>query len=46
MYLTLIGVIKIIPLYHPAVATYDINKLETLKNDFQILKEKWSQLLK
>jgi len=35
---TLTGVIKIIPLYHPAVATYNSNMLETLKKDFKILK--------
>ena len=29
--------VKIIPLYHPAVATYNINMKETLKNDFKIL---------
>jgi len=37
---TLTGVIKIIPLYHPAVATYNMNMLETLKKDFKVLKEK------
>jgi len=30
--------IKIIPLYHPAVATYNPNKKEVLRKDFQILK--------
>jgi len=35
---TLIGVIKIIPLFHPAVVTYDRTKLNTLKKDFEILK--------
>jgi len=30
--------IKIIPLYHPAVATYNPNMKETLKEDFKILK--------
>ena len=30
--------IKIIPLYHPAVATYNPNMLETLKEDFNILR--------
>jgi len=38
---TLTGIIKIIPLYHPAVATYNSNMLETLKKDFEILKEKY-----
>ena len=32
------GLKKIIPLYHPAVATYDPNKLDVLIKDFQILK--------
>lgn len=36
---TLFGIIKIVPLYHPAVATYNMNMMETLKNDFQILKK-------
>ncbi len=36
---TLYGKIKIIPLYHPAVATYNMNMFETLKKDFKILKE-------
>jgi len=35
---TLNGVIKIIPLYHPAVATYNFNMLETLKKDFKKIK--------
>lgn len=30
--------IKIIPLYHPAVVTYNINMKETLKKDFRVLK--------
>ena len=36
---TLFGKIKIIPLYHPAVATYNANMLNTLKEDFKVLKE-------
>ena len=36
---TLLGQIKIIPLYHPAVATYDAGMLEPLKKDFSILME-------
>ena len=32
------GKIKIIPLFHPAVAVYDANKLNGLKKDFQALK--------
>ena len=31
--------IKIVPLYHPAVAVYNSNMKETLKADFQILKK-------
>ncbi len=31
--------LKIIPLYHPAVATYNMNMLETLKKDFSILQK-------
>ena len=34
---TLAGQIEIIPLYHPAVATYDAGMLEPLKKDFSIL---------
>ena len=33
------GKIKIIPLYHPAVAIYNNNTMEILKRDFEILKE-------
>ncbi len=36
---TLADPIKIIPLYHPAVATYDPAMLEPLKKDFSLLKE-------
>ncbi len=36
---TLFGLIKIIPLYHPAVATYNPNMKEVLKKDFKILKK-------
>ncbi|MCK4453942.1 uracil-DNA glycosylase [Candidatus Parcubacteria bacterium] len=36
---TLFGSLKIIPLYHPAAATYNPNMKETLKKDFQILKK-------
>ncbi|KKR88656.1 MAG: Thermostable uracil-DNA glycosylase [Candidatus Yanofskybacteria bacterium GW2011_GWA1_44_21] len=32
------GSVKIIPLYHPAVAIYDNSTKDTLKNDFQVLK--------
>ena len=31
--------IKIIPFYHPAVATYNLNMKEVLQKDFQILKK-------
>lgn len=33
------GAVKILPLYHPAVAVYDRSKLDELKQDFQKLKE-------
>lgn len=33
------GNVKIIPLYHPAVALYRRSKLEELQKDFEILKE-------
>lgn len=33
------GKIKIIPLYHPAVAVYNSHTLDTLKKDFEVLKE-------
>jgi len=33
------GKIKIIPLYHPAVAIYNNNTMEILKKDFEILKQ-------
>lgn len=33
------GKIKIIPLFHPAVATYSPSKIEDLKKDFKILKQ-------
>ena len=36
---TLFGQVKIIPLYHPAVAVYNANMKETLKNDFKVLKK-------
>lgn len=32
------GKVTVIPFYHPAVAVYDASQKETLKNDFQILK--------
>ncbi|MBA7619631.1 hypothetical protein ES703_26970 [subsurface metagenome] len=31
--------IKIIPLYHPAVITYNINMKEILKKDFKLLEK-------
>jgi uracil-DNA glycosylase family 4 len=36
---TIFGLIKIIPLFHPAVATYDINKKKVLIDDFKSLKQ-------
>ncbi len=33
-----VGEIKIIPLYHPAVAIYNAHEKETLKKDFEVLK--------
>jgi len=36
---TLMGTIKIIPLYHPAVATYNPNTKDTLLEDFKIIKK-------
>lgn len=32
------GVIKIVPLYHPAVALYNRSQLDILKKDFEVLK--------
>jgi len=29
------GLVKIIPLYHPSIACYNISMLDTLKNDFE-----------
>lgn len=37
--ITSYGEVKIIPLYHPAVAVYNSNMKEALKKDFQILKQ-------
>ncbi len=36
---SLFGKVKIIPFFHPAVATYNRNTIEVLKKDFEILKE-------
>lgn len=36
---TLFGTIKIIPLYHPAVVTYDANMKDVLKEDFRVLRK-------
>ncbi len=33
------GTVKILPLYHPAVAVYDHSKLDELKTDFEKLKQ-------
>jgi DNA polymerase len=32
------GKIKIVPLYHPAVAVYNSHTLDQLKKDFEVLK--------
>jgi len=34
---TLLGILKIVPLYHPAVVTYDANMRDVLKEDFKKL---------
>ena len=34
---TITGIVKIVPLYHPAVATYNPNMMETLLEDFKVL---------
>ena len=31
--------VKLVPLYHPAVATYNPNMMGTLKEDFEIIKD-------
>lgn len=36
----LLGTKEIIPLYHPAVATYDPNMITVLKKDFRVIEEK------
>lgn len=36
---TLFGEIKIVPMYHPAVATYNPNMIDTLEEDFEVLKK-------
>jgi len=36
---TTFGAVKIVPLYHPAVAIYNIHTKETLKEDFKKLKD-------
>lgn len=33
------GIVKIIPLYHPAVAVYNANMKDELKKDFEVLKQ-------
>jgi len=35
---SLFETVKIVPLYHPAVATYNVNMKETLKKDLKVLK--------
>ena len=34
-----VGKVKIAPMYHPAVATYNANMMSTLMEDFKILKD-------
>ena len=36
---TIFGNIKIIPMYHPAVATYNPNTINILKEDFRVIKD-------
>ena len=36
---TFLGELKIIPFYHPAVATYNVNMKKTLIEDFKLLKK-------
>jgi DNA polymerase len=36
--ITSYGTVKIVPLYHPAVAVYNSNMIDALKADFQVLK--------
>jgi DNA polymerase len=36
---TAYGAVKIVPLFHPAVALYDESKREVLIEDFKVLKE-------
>ena len=42
---TLFQKIKIIPFYHPAVVTYNINMKKTLKRDFKILEKFKKELI-
>jgi DNA polymerase len=41
---TLLGMITIIPLYHPAVATYNPTKIDILKEDITIVKSSLEEL--
>jgi len=36
---TAYGTVKVVPLYHPAVAVYNRNQLDNLKKDFEVLKK-------
>ncbi|MDD2913583.1 MAG: uracil-DNA glycosylase [Candidatus Pacebacteria bacterium] len=38
-----LGEMDFIPLYHPAVAVYNVHKLDILKEDFKILKKYYEQ---
>lgn len=40
------GDLKIIPMFHPAVATYNINKIDILKKDFETLKSELNKMNK
>jgi len=36
---TIIGPLQFIPMYHPAVATYNPNRIDILMKDFETLKQ-------
>jgi len=36
---TILGTLMVMPMYHPAVATYNPNKIDVLMKDFEILKQ-------
>jgi DNA polymerase len=43
---TIIGSVRLIPMYHPAVATYNPNKIDELMKDFEILKQHLTQMVR